>query len=324
MRVYGNMDRRSFLGGLGGLVAVSALPGCRTLAEPDVFAARGKWERLSIGMVKIDAGASAPFSILHISDTHLAAAYDRESEKKREISRIRTRTFGGHQEDALRDSLDWARKSVDYVLHTGDLIDFQSEANFDLVRRHFGVTMFGAVGNHEFSPEMWLTDPPATPTEAWKDRSRARLATVYPFDISLASTVVNGVNFITLDDVYGTVTEAQVARFAKEVEKGLPIVLCMHVPFYTDGLWLKTRRYWVGAEKRFRDAALPKPSGDRERQLNDRTTAEFIRYLKSERLLKGLLVGHEHITMQERFSETATQFVVGGNFMFHGQEVLFT
>ena len=56
----------------------------------------------------------------------------------------------------------------------------------------------------------------------------------------------------------------------------------------------------------------------------DKTTADFIAYLKSERLLKALLVGHEHITMQDRFSDTAMEFAVGGNFLFHGQEVLFT
>lgn len=29
-------------------------------------------------------------------------------------------------------------------------------------------------------------------------------------------------------------------------------------------------------------------------------------------------------TMQDDFSPTAKQYLVGGNFMFHGQEILFT
>ena len=36
------------------------------------------------------------------------------------------------------------------------------------------------------------------------------------------------------------------------------------------------------------------------------------------------LGGHLHLTVQERFSPTAMQYVIGGNFLFHGQEVLFT
>jgi hypothetical protein len=31
-----------------------------------------------------------------------------------------------------------------------------------------------------------------------------------------------------------------------------------------------------------------------------------------------------HLTACDRFSPTAMQYIVGGNFMFHGEEVLFT
>ena len=51
---------------------------------------------------------------------------------------------------------------------------------------------------------------------------------------------------------------------------------------------------------------------------------DFIAYLKGERLLKAILAGHLHITVQDRFSPTAVQYVVGGNYGFVGQEVLFT
>ena len=67
------MDRRGFIGGLGGLVATAALPSFAD--DPSVFPKRGKFERLSIAYARIDAGATAPFSVMHISDTHLTAAY---------------------------------------------------------------------------------------------------------------------------------------------------------------------------------------------------------------------------------------------------------
>ena len=53
-------------------------------------------------------------------------------------------------------------------------------------------------------------------------------------------------------------------------------------------------------------------------------TRDFIAYLKGGKLLKGILAGHLHITVQERFSPTAVQYVVGGNFLHHGQQVFFT
>ena len=314
------MNRRQFIGGCGGLVAVSALPA--RADSPSVFPVRGIFERISLAYQRIDAGATAPFSILHISDTHLTAAYESEGVDKMTVAARRTCTFGGRQEEALRDSLDWAARNVDYVLHTGDLIDFQSEANFDLVRKYYGDTMFGSAGNHEFYT--YLPGEKHTCDDPFKERSWPILKKVYPVDARFCAKTVNGVNFICMDDVFATVGADQVERFHAEVKKGLPIILCMHVPIMTEGIWLMKERYWRNQNTKFRSARPPDPSGDKKRQIEDKTTVDFIAYLKSEKLLKGVLVGHEHVTMHERFSPTAVQYAVGGNYMFTGQEVLIT
>ena len=120
------MNRRDFLKSAfagGALIATAKLP---SFAEddPSIFPQRGKYERLSLGYATVRAGAAKPFSILHISDTHLTEAYDDEGEKKLTLRTERRKTFGGRQEEALRDSLAWAKQNVDYVLHTGDLIDW--------------------------------------------------------------------------------------------------------------------------------------------------------------------------------------------------------
>ncbi len=307
----------------GALIATSNLPS-RGGDDPCAFPRRGKFERLALAYHRVEVGATRPFSILHISDTHLTAADVWEDGlNKQRLHRARTQTFGGRQEEALVDSLEWAKANVDYVLHTGDLIDWQSKANFALVKKHFGKTMFGSLGNHEYSPDMWLSDPKETPTESFKDRTRAQLAQVFPFDLSLQSTVVNGVNFVTMDDVYGTFTAAQVERFAAEVKKGLPIVLCFHVPLFTPFIWQASERFWAGNGTRFTSAAIPDVRGDALRQQKDPVTRDFIAYLKTEPLLKAILAGHLHINVQDAFSPTAREFVVGGNFLFQGQEILF-
>ena len=285
-----NISRRNFLTGVGGLVAVSQLP---SLADdPAIFPQRGRYERLQLAYQHVSAGATAPFSILH------------------------------RQEEALRDSLAWAKDNVDYVLHTGDLIDWQSQANFDLVKKYYGGAMFGSMGNHEFYT--YLPGEKVSGGEAFKERSWPLLKAAYPVDPRFHTQVVNGVNFICLDDVFGTVQPDQVEKFRAEAKKGLPIVLCMHVPFYTDKIWRCDTQYWNGCGKKFRNAAVPDPRGDYKVQKDDPTTRDFIAYLKGEQLLKAILAGHLHITVQDRFSPTAMQYVVGGNYGFVGQEVLFT
>jgi len=319
-----NIDRRVFmkrLAGAGALIATSQLP---VLAEdkPEVFPQRGIYERLSLSYAVVEIGLEKPFSVLHISDSHLTAAYPHENAKKQELNAKRTVTFGGRQEEALRDALAWAKQHVDYIVHTGDIIDWQSEANFDLVKKYFGTSLIGALGNHEFSTDMWLSEPKEERNEAYKDNTREKLQSVYPFDVSFQSQVVNGVNFITLDDVYGYVTGEQFAKFRQEARKGLPIVLCMHVPFFTDVIWRAHVRFWSDKGP-MNYSALPEATGDYKAQLEDPVTRDFIAYLKREPLLKCILAGHEHITVEDRFSPTCREYVVGGNFLFHGQEVLF-
>lgn len=329
------MNRRNFIrafAGGGALIATSRLPSFGE-DNPAVFARRGAWERLMISYASIKAGATKPFSILHISDTHLTAAYGNESTNVQRLARWRTVTFGGRQEEALRDSIAWAKEHADYLLHTGDLIDFQSQANYDEAKGAFfkpadgdipewpGIHML-TLGNHELSPEMWLGEDKCTCDDAWRAQYMPHVAKGYGRDdLSFAATIANGVNFITLDDVFGTVSAEQVEKFHAEAKKGLPIVLCMHVPFFTEAIWLSHEVFWRNQEK-FSEKTVAGARGDLKRQREDQVTQDFIAYLKDERLLKGILSGHLHISVQDRFSPTAMEYVVGGNFMFHGQQVL--
>ena len=319
-------DRRLFLKTLaaGGLVAAVDLPSFGK-DDPAVFPQRGKYERLTVSYTHIKAGATKPFSVLHISDTHLTSAYPSENLNKQRLAQWRTRTFGGRQEEALRDSLAWAKENADFVLHTGDMIDWQSEANFDQARAAYEEISAASVGNHEYTPEMWLSDPKCSNDEAYKALTGGELKKAFKErDVSFSAMAFNGVVFVTIDDVYGTVTEKQVERFMAEAKKGLPMILCMHVPFYTDAIWQAHEVFWKRIGGKFSSAAVPEARGDYARQRSDSTTQGFIAYLKKEPLLKGILCGHLHIDVSDAFSPTAMEYVVGGNFMFHGRHVLFT
>jgi hypothetical protein len=111
-----SFSRSDFVKGfsaMGGLNAVSELTGCAT--GSDVFAERGKWDRLVLVYNRIDAGATKPLPILHVSDTHFTEAYPDEDPRNMDLKEIRTKTFGGRQEVALRDSIAWANENVDFL-----------------------------------------------------------------------------------------------------------------------------------------------------------------------------------------------------------------
>ena len=318
--------RRGFLKGAcvaGFMVATAELPAVESARF--VVGRRGAHSRLAMSYAVVDIGLAKPFSVLHISDTHLACAYPDEHPDKVAAAARRSQGFGARQEESLAETLEWARHNTDYVIHTGDLVDFQSRANFDLVRKYWGEAMFGSVGNHEFYS--YVKSEGIGRSEEFKGRSWKLLRDSYPVNPRFASRVVNGVNFVALDNVFGAVQPDQVEMFKVEVKKGLPIVLCMHVPIMTPCVALATHKYWRCVGKKFAgrpDPSIPpKEGGDLWNQLNDPTTAGFIAYLKQEKLLKAILSGHEHLTMEERFSPTAVQYLVGGNFMFVARELLF-
>ena len=296
----------------GALFAASRLPSFGD--EPSVFPARGRYERLSLAYHEVKAGATAPFSLLHFSDTHLTATYPHEPQDVRENMRKRTVIFGGRQEEALRDTLAWARDHVDFIVHTGDVIDLGTEANFDLVNRFFGEwKVFGCVGNHEF-------EIGGRSRYGDHDAILPELKKYFPFDPTFSSQVVNGVNFVALDNVFGGVTERQVALFAGEEAKGLPIVLCTHVPFFTPFILTAKTKYWLN--RKGYDGKVPEVRrGDYKVQCEDPVTRDFIAHLKAQPLLKAILTGHLHVGIEERFSPTAMQYVAGGNFSFSGQMV---
>jgi len=321
------VDRRSFLkAGLaaGGLYTTSSLP---LLAgdEPSLFAKRGEYERLSLVYRHLQIGVREPFSLLHISDTHLTESDPAEGEDLARWRDYRRSVFGGLQHAALESSLAWAKKHADYVLHTGDLIDFQSQANFACVKRYFGSAenVLSTTGNHDYQREP--EERGIEKTAAYNRTSRSTLDVVYGFDTSFASSVVRGVNIVRLDNSYGTVTAEQAAKFEAEAKKGLPIVLAMHAPIYTDAIWRAREKFWRTAEPwRFRSGAVPAAHGDYARQKGDADTQDFLRYLKAEKLLKAVLCGHLHFDIEDRLSPTAMEYVVGGNFLFHGAEILVT
>ena len=270
--------------------------------------------------ISIKAGAAKPFSVLHVSDTHLTAVYPNEDKWKQEMARADTPIFGAKQEEALAEAIAYAKAHCDFLLHTGDLIDFVSAANLDVVRRHLSKGCIGALGNHEYSHYGWL-DKKAGTAGPGREETRKMLAKCYPFKLPLAEKEVNGVVFVALDDADGTVSKDQIEAFRRIVLRGKPIILCMHVPFYTSGICRVGKRWWKkGSDEVNPELNLP----DFKRQRSDPATRDFIEYLKGEPLLKGILSGHLHMFAEDRFSPTAMQYLAGGNFSFLAQTVRVT
>jgi hypothetical protein len=288
-------------------------------AAAGVIGEKGSARAGSIAFAHINAGAEKPFAVFHISDTHLTFVNSGEDQELIEFGKRRSKTFGERQMEALNWSIGYAKTSSDMIVHTGDLIDFMSEGNLEALKDVFARTdgmFFGSAGNHEWQ---WR----GKNSNLVSPESREKCEKAFPFNVDFASRIMNGVNFVSIDDtlidVKGQrgITADHMTKFENEVKKGLPIILCMHVPFRTPSMSMASRQFWGNRGKIFTQANMKViPFG--------KDTEDFIAYLKNVKLLKGILAGHNHFTFEERFSPTAMQYIVAGNYAFTARHVLFT
>ena len=332
------MKRSEFLRLCGGALLLTQLPKpliAKVNAGAEAGnAAEGPSSLKDVRKITINVGATKPFSALHLSDTHLTRIDERDNERKKRLSLGRQRVFpwAEHYFDA---AIRYAREHDLMMLHTGDLIDFVSDANLDFVAIQLGVgDWFASAGNHEYSQYVGEAKEDA----AYKAQSFDKVQRAYPNDLKVASRVINGVNFVALDDVYYNVTSEQHELMRREVEKGLPIVLLCHVPFYTPKHCADVLKgnnglagYVTGAPLEITrtyqtNPSLPADEQWRNRsvqQHSDEPTLEFIAWLKQQPLLKAILCGHCHHFYEEQFSPTATQYIVGAGYNGAAYEVEF-
>ena len=337
---FGNLDRRAFLAAGAGVLLAGGL-GAAGEAQPGGGAAAPAkklkgFKPLEMRPLRIEAGASKPFKAVHVSDTHIIRADATEKDPRKLQLAARRYPHMAYGEHYLAEAVMAARRDGALLLHTGDMIDFVSNANLNLVERYFGsADWFVSSGNHEFSKYVGEANEDA----AYRADSYGRVSEHYPNDLTFASRVVNGVNFVAIDDVYYKVTAEQLALMEKEVAKGLPIVLMCHVPFYVPGHYESVLKasgglcaYETGVPDEliatWRAPSKPLAKGEewrdrRVQQRADEPTKEFVKYIKAQPLLKAVLCGHCHRYWQGRFSASAMQYVCGATFMGQGYAIDF-
>ena len=182
---------------------------------------------------KVAVGAQKPFKILHVTDCHLTPVDARDNERKHALSLRRKKEFGEEKcDDFYNEITAYGRENCDVMVCTGDLIDFTSNAAFDILQKECLRNQYVfAVGNHEFSQYVGE----AKEDFHYKMQYYTDVQKAVGCNLEFDSKIINGVNFITLDNVYYDFTLKQLELLKVEATRGYPIVLCMHTPntFYS-------------------------------------------------------------------------------------------
>ena len=276
---------------------------------------------LMLKETEICIGIEKPFQLLHVTDTHISLADERDDERKQNLALRRAKEFEGNDPGCcmryFRESCDMANTLGATLVHTGDLFDFVSEKHLEIAPELISMAnnYFMAAGNHEYS----LYVGEAFEDEMYKARSFSRVqAALSPCDLRFASRIVNGVNLISVDNVYYYFSEYARKRLTEEAEKGLPMILFFHNPLYTPELYeecMEKRKneccYAVGvpiekmrsySEHRFRQ------------QVASPDTERFMEYLYSLTQVKAVFAGHLHDFFESPLPSGVMQYVTGAQY----------
>ncbi len=255
----------------------------------------------------IEIGLREPVKFLHMTDTHITrddptgwrdGAFD---------------LYPGSCEIFQAQAIEYAKKTGYPILHTGDLIDFFSEANFKYVKEVWNeLDYIYAAGNHDFCHFLGK----AAEDYEYKWEMMKTTAPLFKNNLYFYSRMLGEVNMVTLDNSYYRITEGQLEALKAEVAKGHPIILGMHVPFFTESIAEYTKEI-NGKAHHVMDVpqeivdAYP-DNGVRVRQTPDEATKKAIEYIKSEPMIKALITGHKHHNFVDMLSPTLIQYVTTG------------
>lgn len=270
---------------------------------------------------RITAGLEKPLTLLHLSDTHICLADERDNERKNRLAQSRiANAFGGSNEKIgqwLDEALTFGREQADLIVHTGDLIDFVSAANLDFLKKKLNADeTFFAVGNHEFSQYVG---------EAWEDTAYKlqtfdQVQAASPNDLEFAVRTIGGLRLIALNDGYYFFLPEQLAALKTELEReDLPTVLLMHNPIHTDDLYQFVRQdlghpcaYLTGTpDEMMQDYA---PNRYKQQKADD-VTLETIDLIKNSPCIRGVLAGHLHYGFYTELRPGLPQIVAGAGYL---------
>lgn len=262
-------------------------------------------------------GVESDFKVMHITDCHITVPSQKDEEVWEKCKRMHQayKDTDSHEsgknvsrEEAFTMLLNKAKnEKVDFIVLSGDIINFPSEASVDFVYKELqkcGIPYAYISGNHDWHLE-------GTPGSDYSQRKQmiGVLKPLYngnnPF---CYSALYKGVNFVCIDNSTYQVDSEQLAFFKQQLNKPYPIVLVMHIPVYTllnNGNATFGNPKWGRAIDESYEIEKREPWSDKG---NTDETKEFYNLVMNNDVI--VLSGHIHTNRVDR-EKDLLQFVTG-------------
>ena len=270
-------------------------------------------EQIKILKTTVDIGLGHEVKVLHVTDSHIAL--DDEGDERGRFK------YFSNAEEFFHRTCEYAKENGLTMLNTGDLLDAHTESNFAFADKYLLPTdTIYAAGNHDFCHFVGK----ATEDYAYKWERIKYSAPHLPNNLYFYSRVIDGVNFVTLDNSYYLMTDGQIELLRAEAARGYPIVLGVHNPFYNEDQANKVLgvgnkcAYLVGAPEELLETY---PADRRAQQTPDAPTLRAIEYIYSEPMIKAIIAGHTHHNFEEKLPCGIPQITTAGSYTGYVREI---
>ena len=241
-------------------------------------------------------GLKEPKEIVALGDTHLTYIDERDDEWCQQHSHGRSYMFP-NGDRCFKEIREYIKKTQpDAVVTVGDFIDYPTRKNIEFIDDFFNndcKAYMYPFGNHDWnfprtynSIYNWRGDTP-------KFNCVLKDENPYVQVLDLGDVLIVGV-----DDCTDTIFPETLEQFKKVVALGKPMILTMHLPFYTPGM----KRKLIEEGKCNHALCVGTPADDVDKIagcvhcLANPVTDEFIRIMRDPEVpIVAVLTGHMHL-----------------------------
>ena len=291
------MKRRSFIAGsAASVISLGVLP----------LTSAGKRQRRIVHnssametTIMID-GLTSAFNVVQITDSHISCdsenekQYEQYSQRMDSAYKVVTHYKTNERIPALEMFKQVLNKSKEFspelIALTGDIVNNPSETSIKAVKSEIdklGIPYIYTPGNHDWHYEGMSGSADQLRSE-W---SKKRLQ-VFTNDTLFSSTILNGVNFVAIDNSTYQINKQQLEFFKEQLKKDKPIILLAHIPLYMPSLDTSSCGHpdWGWAT----DTIYEIERRERWQETNNKETVEFVKLAMDSSMIAGIFSGHWH------------------------------
>lgn len=245
------------------------------------------------------------YEFLFLTDTHLVTVDENEAEQVKEYTETRYKLFYEQNYTSSMERFDdWIQyanqEKLSGVLFGGDIIDFPSKANLNVLREELSqleVPYIYTLGNHDWTyPWEYMT--------ASGNEYREDLEPYMKENTRVHSLEFDEFIIVALDNSNNQFSSDCVEELQEYMEMDKPLILLIHVPLLTQSALTKAKETWKNG--------VILGGGNYGGIYPDENSAKIIEMINAkDSPVAAVLAGHVHFFDKDMINEKVVQ-IIGG------------